>query len=721
MTQPPPPTPEPIDHGSTAADKPVHQPEEIHQSVWKVILAGCVGIFVELYDNGIFAFMATALAIVFFNVESSSQALMLVFAGYAVSFFVRPLGAVVCGYLGDRIGRQKMLVFVIMLISVATAGIGMLPSYAAIGVAAPVLLVLLRIMQGFSVGGEAAGAMTFLAEHAPEGRRGFLTSLAQVASFVALLTGTLVAYAMSPWLTAEAINGGGWGSFAWRVPFLVAIPMGFIGYYIRKAIEDTPNFTKLKEEGGLAKNPLKEAFAIPEHRKALFFALTIPLMNQSGYYILFSYMPTFLHSQTIGFSTGTALLVTGASLVFITNRDPVHGLAVRPAGSQEGHRGRRGGHGGRRDPLLRPDRDQQLLARGAGRVHHGRDLRGPHRRDPHPHRGALPDPRAVLGLWSRLQHLLGPVRRHRAAAHDLGDPALRHLLPGLVRGLHLRGDVLRRAPHQGPGARAAARCPRAGRLTRKETTLMLGTTYRTALVTGVSTGMGEAIARRLAGHGVQVTGIARNKAKLDALASEIGITPIALELSDTDALEAAVAGLDVDILVNNAGVSANGNVLDATREAIDSMVDVNLRALLHLCRLLVPGMAERNRGHIVNIGSIAGLYNFFGHTAYHATKAAVHQISRQLRNDLLGKKVRVTELVPGRVETEIFGRNMGGTEEDLKKAWDTFYAHYESVTTTDITDAAEFALQRPENVNIGMIEIVPTLQVPGGLQFFESR
>lgn len=283
--------------------------------------------------------MATALAIVLFNVESSSQALMLVFAGYAVSFFVRPLGAVVCGYLGDRIGRQKMLVFVIMLISVATAGIGMLPSYAAIGVAAPVLLVLLRIMQGFSVGGEAAGAMTFLAEHAPEGRRGFLTSLAQVASFVALLTGTLVAYAMSPWLTAEAINGGGWGSFAWRVPFLVAIPMGFIGYHIRKAIEDTPNFTKLKEEGGLAKNPLKEAFATPEHRKALFFALTIPLMNQSGYYILFSYMPTFLHSQTIGFSTGTALLVTGASLVFITNRDPVHGLAVRPAGSQEGHRG----------------------------------------------------------------------------------------------------------------------------------------------------------------------------------------------------------------------------------------------------------------------------------------------------------------------------------------------------------------------------------------------
>ena len=131
---------------------------------------------------------ATALAIAFFNVDNSSQALLMVFAGYAVSFFVRPLGAVVCGILGDRFGRQKMLVFVIMLISVATAGIGLLPTYQAIGIAAPILLVLLRIMQGFSVGGEAAGAMTFLAEHAPEGKRGFLTSLAQVASFVALLT-----------------------------------------------------------------------------------------------------------------------------------------------------------------------------------------------------------------------------------------------------------------------------------------------------------------------------------------------------------------------------------------------------------------------------------------------------------------------------------------------------------------------------------------------------
>ena len=177
-----------------------NQPNAPHPTVRKVVLAGCVGIFVELYDNGIFAFMATALAIVFFDVSKSSDALMLVFAGYAISFFIRPLGAVVCGILGDRIGRQKVLVGVIALISAATAGIGLLPSYAAIGIAAPILLVLLRVAQGFSVGGEAAGAMTFLAEHAPAGKRGLITSYAQIASFLALLTGTLVAFSMSPWL-----------------------------------------------------------------------------------------------------------------------------------------------------------------------------------------------------------------------------------------------------------------------------------------------------------------------------------------------------------------------------------------------------------------------------------------------------------------------------------------------------------------------------------------
>lgn len=283
----------------------------------KITAAGCVGIFAELYDNGIFGFMAATLAVVFF--PDSQNALMLVFVGYAISFFFRPIGGVICGHLGDRFGRQRMLVFVILLISVATAAIGLLPTYSAIGVAAPILLILLRVLQGFSVGGEAAGAMTFLAEHAPQGKRGLYTSFAQVASFLSLLTGTLIAAAMTSGLGAERME-----SFGWRIPFLLAVPLGITGIYIRRRISDTPNFTRLREEDGLSKNPLKEAFSSPVHRRAMLLALFIPLMNGSGYYVLFTYMPTFMNKE-LEFGKVQGLLVTAISLVAIAIAIPFMG------------------------------------------------------------------------------------------------------------------------------------------------------------------------------------------------------------------------------------------------------------------------------------------------------------------------------------------------------------------------------------------------------------
>ncbi|WP_433755364.1 SDR family oxidoreductase [Nocardia sp. CA-135398] len=245
--------------------------------------------------------------------------------------------------------------------------------------------------------------------------------------------------------------------------------------------------------------------------------------------------------------------------------------------------------------------------------------------------------------------------------------------------------------------------------------------YRTALVTGANTGMGAAITETLAKRGLTVYGVARDAVRLDEVAARTGMIPLAVDVTDTAALTTAVGHLEIDILVNNAGVSATGNILDAAPESVDAMVDVNLRAALHLCRLLMPGMVERDLGHIVNISSIAGLYNFYGHTAYHATKAAIHQISRQLRNDVIGKRIRVTEICPGRVETEIFGRNLGGTPEAMRAAWQTYYEGYESITTKDIADTIEFAIDAPRYVNLGLIEITPTFQVPGGLEFVRRQ
>ncbi|MFJ6739468.1 SDR family oxidoreductase [Streptomyces sp. NPDC091279] len=237
--------------------------------------------------------------------------------------------------------------------------------------------------------------------------------------------------------------------------------------------------------------------------------------------------------------------------------------------------------------------------------------------------------------------------------------------------------------------------------------------YHTALVTGASTGIGACVVERLAKAGLEVHAVARNADRLQALADATGCVPHALDITDTAALTEALGGLEIDVLVNNAGVSRTGNILTADEFAVDEQVAVNIQAVLHLVRLLMPGMVERDLGHIVNISSIAGVYNFGGNTIYHATKAAVHTLSRQLRVDGYGKRLRVTEICPGRVETEIFGRLLG----DMEAAQREYYDGYESLKPEDIADAIEFAVGSPRHVNIGHIEILPTFQVPGGLNF----
>ncbi|MEN4978837.1 SDR family oxidoreductase [Erwinia billingiae] len=235
--------------------------------------------------------------------------------------------------------------------------------------------------------------------------------------------------------------------------------------------------------------------------------------------------------------------------------------------------------------------------------------------------------------------------------------------------------------------------------------------YKIALVTGASAGMGEAIVERLCQEGIIVHAVARRAEQLAALAARTGCIPHALDVADLDGITRLCNELEVDILVNNAGVSRPGSILDADEEGIDTQVDVNLRAVLHLCRLLVPGMMKRDRGHVINITSIAAIYNFNGNSIYHATKAGVHALSRQLRVDCYGKRVRVTEICPGRVATEIFGNVLGDQEEARRRFIDGF----ELPQAKDIADCVAFALSAAVAVNIGNIEITPTLQVPGGL------
>lgn len=236
--------------------------------------------------------------------------------------------------------------------------------------------------------------------------------------------------------------------------------------------------------------------------------------------------------------------------------------------------------------------------------------------------------------------------------------------------------------------------------------------YKTALVTGASGGIGAAVVERLAAEGLQVHALARSGSSLAALAQRTGCIAHAIDVTDLPAITRLTQEVAFDVLVNNAGVDKPRKLLDAEADDIDLLVDVNLRAVLHMCRLVVPGMVARDRGHVVNISSIAGAYNFGGNSTYHATKAAVSMLSRQLRQDAFGKRVRVTEVCPGRVATDIFAHVHGDTPEVRAR----FIDGYELPQAKDVADAIAFAIAAPVAVNIGHLEITPTLQVPGGLQ-----
>lgn len=236
--------------------------------------------------------------------------------------------------------------------------------------------------------------------------------------------------------------------------------------------------------------------------------------------------------------------------------------------------------------------------------------------------------------------------------------------------------------------------------------------YKTALVTGASSGIGAATVERLCREGITVHAVARNAENLAALAERTGCIPHALDVADLKGMTALAGGLEIDILVNNAGVDRPGSILNADAEGIDALIDVNLRAVLHLTRLFVPGMVARDRGHVINISSIAAAYNFGGNSTYHATKAAVSMLSRNLRIDVFGKRVRVTEICPGRVATDIFAHVHGNPEESHKK----YIEGFELPVASDIADAIAFAIAAPVSMNVGHMEITPTLQVPGGLQ-----
>ncbi|WP_296260241.1 MULTISPECIES: MFS transporter [unclassified Pseudomonas] len=283
----------------------------------KVVVAASIGNFVEWFDFAVYGFLATTIAQQFFPSGDASVALLKTFAVFAVAFAFRPLGGVFFGMLGDRIGRKRTLAFTLLLMAGATTVIGLLPTYAAIGVTAPVLLTIIRCAQGFSAGGEYAGACAYLMEHAPRGKRAWYGSFVPVSTFAAFASAAICAYTLEVALTTEAMNS--WG---WRLPFLIAAPLGLVGLYLRWKLDETPAFQAVAEEHAVAHSPLKET--LRNHGGAICALGAFISLTALSFYMFTTYFATYLQVAG-GLSRATALLVSLIALLFASALCPVAG------------------------------------------------------------------------------------------------------------------------------------------------------------------------------------------------------------------------------------------------------------------------------------------------------------------------------------------------------------------------------------------------------------
>src|SRR5258705_135228 len=250
-------------------------------SIRSVILASSVGTLIEWYDFYIFGSLATVMAIKFFPKSYPTAALLSTLATFAAGFIVRPFGALVFGRLGDLIGRKYTFLLTLIIMGGSTFAIGLIPSYESIGVFAPILILLLRLLQGLALGGEYGGAATYVAEHAPANRRGYFTSWIQTTAtlglFLSLGIILITRHSLDADLSRSISKFNDWG---WRIPFLVSIVLVAVSIYIRLKMKESPLFSKLKNEGKTSVNPLKESFAHRGNLKMVLLALFGATMGQ---------------------------------------------------------------------------------------------------------------------------------------------------------------------------------------------------------------------------------------------------------------------------------------------------------------------------------------------------------------------------------------------------------------------------------------------------------
>ena len=296
--------------------------EEISKSrLWKVIGASSAGTVIEWYDFYIFGSLATVIAPLFYPPGNDTFALIAYLITFAVGFIVRPFGALFFGRIGDLVGRKYAFLVTLLLMGGATAAVGFLPTYSQIGMLAPILLILIRVLQGLALGGEYGGAAVYVAEHVPDAKRGFYTSFIQITASLGLLISLAVIIGLQNSMSAEAFSADSFTA-GWRIPFIISIFLVAVSLYVRMKMKESPIFQHIKSSGMASARPLYDAFANPENRKRVLISLFGATAGQgvvwyTGQFYALFYMQTILKIERIQASYIIAAAILLAIPLFV--------------------------------------------------------------------------------------------------------------------------------------------------------------------------------------------------------------------------------------------------------------------------------------------------------------------------------------------------------------------------------------------------------------------
>ncbi len=280
-------------------------------NIWSVIIASAVGTMIEWYDFYIFGSLAVIISGHFYPPDNELLAMIAFLSTFAVGFIVRPFGALFFGRIGDLVGRKYAFLVTLVLMGVATAAVGFLPTYKSIGLAAPIILILIRVLQGLALGGEYGGAAVYVAEHVPDHRRGFYTSFIQITATLGLFVSLAVILTIQSLMSKEAFS-----AYGWRIPFLLSILLVGLSLYIRLRMKESPIFQHIKSTGMTSTQPLKEAFTNRENLKRVAISLFGATAGQgvvwyTGQFYALFYLQTILkvNARTANIIVAVALLI----------------------------------------------------------------------------------------------------------------------------------------------------------------------------------------------------------------------------------------------------------------------------------------------------------------------------------------------------------------------------------------------------------------------------